>query len=85
MQCNDPTGPNQNPPPQPQPQPHPTQCAQVRPLKPPEDPLTGTQIYVVVVSIATVALWCCNNLLAHVTGEMGVLAILPLSEWTGYY
>lgn len=51
---------------------------QVRPLKPPEDPLSATQIYVVVVSLATVALWCCNNLVAHVTGEMGVLAILPL-------
>ncbi|KAI8465297.1 MAG: low-affinity phosphate transporter [Monoraphidium minutum] len=57
---------------------------EVRPLKPPEDPLSVTQIYVVVVSLATVALWCCNNLLAHVTGEMGVLAILPLVAFFGF-
>ena len=52
----------------------------MRQVKPPEDPLTPVQIYVVVVSLATVALWCCNNLMARVTGEMGVLAILPLGE-----
>jgi hypothetical protein len=50
----------------------------VRPLKPSEDPLSGTQIFVVVVSLGTVALWCCNSLVSHVTGEMGVLAILPM-------
>ncbi|KIY94905.1 hypothetical protein MNEG_13057 [Monoraphidium neglectum] len=57
---------------------------EVRPLKPPEDPLSATQIYVVVVSLATVALWCCNNLLSHITGEMGVLAILPLVAFFGF-
>ena len=55
----------------------------MRPLKPPEDPLGPTQVFVVVVSLATVALWCCSNLLAPVTGEMGVLAILPLGEGGG--
>lgn len=57
---------------------------EVRPLKPPEDPLSPTQIYVVVVSLATVALWCCNNLMAQYTGEMGVLAILPLVAFFGF-
>jgi phosphate transporter len=38
-------------------------------------------VYVVVVSLLTVALWCCNNLMSQFTGEMGVLAILPLGEW----
>ncbi|GBF95096.1 low-affinity phosphate transporter [Raphidocelis subcapitata] len=57
---------------------------EVRPLKPPEDPLSPTQVYVVVVSLATVALWCCNSLVAGVTGEMGVLAILPLVAFFGF-
>jgi di/tricarboxylate transporter len=56
---------------------------EVRPLRPPEDPLSATQVYVIVVSIGTVALWCCNNLMSHVTGEMGVLAILPLGAFCG--
>jgi hypothetical protein len=42
---------------------------QVRPLKPPEDPLNATQIYVVLVSLGTVVLWCCNSFLAAYTGK----------------
>eukprot|EP00884_Botryococcus_braunii_P009003 jgi/Botrbrau1/18103/Bobra.0687s0005.1 len=36
------------------------------------------QIYVVVVSIATVGLWCANGYLSPIFGEMGVIAIIPL-------
>jgi tryptophan synthase/phosphate transporter len=56
---------------------------EVRPLKPSSDPMTGTQLFVVFVSVATVALWCCNSLLSNVTGEMGVLAIIPLVAFFG--
>jgi di/tricarboxylate transporter len=55
----------------------------VRPLKPSEDPLTGTQIYVILVSLATVVLWCCNSFIQEYTGEMGVLAIVPLFAFFG--
>jgi di/tricarboxylate transporter len=55
----------------------------VRPLKPSEDPLTGTQIYVILVSLATVVLWCCNSFIKEYTGEMGVLAIVPLFAFFG--
>eukprot|EP00878_Enallax_costatus_P012608 GHUV01013167.1.p1 GENE.GHUV01013167.1~~GHUV01013167.1.p1 ORF type:complete len:652 (+),score=137.56 GHUV01013167.1:111-2066(+) len=57
---------------------------EVRPLKPTEDPLTGTQIYVIVISLATVTLWCCNSFLQEYTGEMGVLAIFPLVAFFGF-
>lgn len=56
---------------------------EVRPLKPSEDPLTGTQIYVILVSLATVVLWCCNSFIKDYTGEMGVLAIVPLFAFFG--
>lgn len=36
---------------------------QVRPLKQPEDPLNGTQIYVIIVSLGTVVAWCLNTFL----------------------
>jgi hypothetical protein len=35
----------------------------VRPLKPNEDPLNGTQIYTIIMSLATVTAWCCNSFL----------------------
>lgn len=57
---------------------------EVRPLKPSEDPLTRTQVYVIVVSLGTVALWCCNSFISNVTGEMGVLAILPMIAFFGF-
>ncbi|KAF8065942.1 SPBC3B8.04c [Scenedesmus sp. PABB004] len=57
---------------------------EVRPLKPPEDPLNATQLYVIFVSLATVGAWCFNSLLAPVTGEMGVLAIVPCVAFFGF-
>lgn len=57
---------------------------QVRPLKPNEDPLNGTQIYVILVSIGTVCLWCFNTFLSTYTGEMGILAIIPLVAFFGF-
>lgn len=57
---------------------------QVRPLKPNVDPLNGTQIYVIVVSVITVLLWCFNTFLSTFTGEMGILAIIPLVAFFGF-
>lgn len=57
---------------------------QVRPLKPNEDPLNGTQIYVILVSVGTVMLWCFNTFLSNYTGEMGILAIIPLVAFFGF-
>lgn len=60
------------------------QVKEVRPLKRPEDPITKTQVYVVVVSVLTVVLWCSNSLIQQYTGEMGVVAILPLVAFFGF-
>lgn len=57
---------------------------QVRPLKSNEDPLNGTQIYVILVSVGTVMLWCFNTALSTYTGEMGILAIIPLVAFFGF-
>lgn len=42
------------------------------------------QVYVILVSGVTVALWCCNSIVQEYTGEMGVLAILPLVAFFGF-
>lgn len=56
----------------------------MRPLKPNEDPLSGTQIYVIVVAVGTVTAWCLNSFLSVYTGEMGILAIVPLVAFFGF-
>jgi di/tricarboxylate transporter len=56
---------------------------QVKPLKPNEDPFSSTQVYVVLVSLGTVVLWCCNSFIKEFTGEMGVLAIIPMVAFFG--
>lgn len=55
----------------------------VRQLPPTKDRVTGTQLYVVAVSVATVCLWCANGALAPLVGEMGVVALLPLVAFFG--
>jgi di/tricarboxylate transporter len=57
---------------------------QVRPLKQNDDPMNSTQIYVILVSLGTVGLWCFNTFLATYTGEMGVLAVIPLVAFFGF-
>ena len=45
---------------------------------------TGLQLYVVAVTLLTVGLWCANTTLSHITGEMGVVAIVPLVMFFGF-
>ena len=49
-----------------------------------QDKLNLKQVYVITVSIATVALWCANSWLQRWTGEMGIIAILPLVAFFGF-
>ncbi|GFR50479.1 hypothetical protein Agub_g12739 [Astrephomene gubernaculifera] len=58
--------------------------AEVRPIKPNTDPVNGTQVYIVVVSLLTVAAWCANTFLQRYTGEMGVIAVVPLVAFFGF-
>ena len=36
------------------------------------------------VSVATVGLWCANGALADVLGEMGIIAVLPMVAFFGF-
>nr|ADI46909.1 PTC1m [Volvox carteri f. nagariensis] len=58
--------------------------AEVRPIKPNTDPVNGTQVYIVIVSLLTVAAWCANTYLQRYIGEMGVIAIVPLVAFFGF-
>ncbi|KAF5832470.1 Sodium/sulfate symporter [Dunaliella salina] len=57
---------------------------EVRPLKPYTDPMNMTQVYVILVSIVTVGLWCANTFLQHIVGNMGVVAVLPMVAFFGF-
>ena len=51
---------------------------ELEPLKAYTDPWNRTQLFVMAVSLVTVGLWCANHALQPWTGEMGIIAILPL-------
>ncbi|KXZ57061.1 PTC1 protein [Gonium pectorale] len=58
--------------------------SEVRRIKPNTDPVNGTQVYIVIVSLLTVIGWCGNTVLQRYTGEMGVIAVLPLVAFFGF-
>ncbi|KAG2486184.1 hypothetical protein HYH03_015147 [Edaphochlamys debaryana] len=58
--------------------------AEVRPIKPNTDPINGTQVYICAVSLLTVGAWCANTFLQKFTGEMGVVAVVPLVAFFGF-
>ncbi|KXS13241.1 SPX-domain-containing protein [Gonapodya prolifera JEL478] len=47
------------------------------------EPLDRTQVYVILVTIATIALWCAESQLEGIVGDMGVIAIAPLVLFFG--
>lgn len=49
-----------------------------------QDPFTREQVFVVVVSLGTVALWCGNGVLSQYTGQMGIVAIIPMVAFFGF-
>ena len=49
-----------------------------------QDKLSLKQAFVIGVSLLTVALWCANSWLQQWTGEMGIIAILPLIAFFGF-
>nr|BCL66194.1 low-affinity phosphate transporter [Volvox reticuliferus] len=58
--------------------------SEVRPLKPNSDPINGTQVYIVIISLITVGAWCANTFLQRYTGEMGIIATIPLVAFFGF-
>ena len=49
-----------------------------------QDKLNVNQVYVIAISLLTVGLWCANSYLQRWTGEMGIIAILPLVAFFGF-
>jgi len=47
------------------------------------EPFTGTQNYVMVVSVGVILLWCANDSMESVTGQMGLLGIVPFVMFFG--
>lgn len=61
----------------------PSHGTQIVPIRPVKDRLTGTQWFVSIVAVATIALWCFNHRLQPVFGDMGVIAIIPMVLFFG--
>ncbi len=51
---------------------------EVVPIRKTDDPVTIKQIFVVIVTIITIILWCLNPVMKSVTGEMGTVNKLSL-------
>lgn len=56
---------------------------QIHTIRPSTDPITFTQIYVSVVTLVTIVLWCLAHSFEDTFGDMGVIAILPLIAFFG--
>ena len=57
-----------------------TVIVSIRPMK---EPYTGTQWFIIIVTIITIALWCVSHRLEPVFGDMGVIAIIPMALFFG--
>ncbi|CAG8453530.1 4566_t:CDS:2, partial [Cetraspora pellucida] len=63
-------------------QPH-SDSLTIHPIRSTKDPWTRTQIFVIVVTIITILLWCIENQLEFFFGDMGVIAVVPLVLFFG--
>ncbi|CAL8461976.1 g1507 [Coccomyxa elongata] len=57
---------------------------EVRRMPTSSDPITWKQMYVVAISVATIGLWCANTALSKYTGQMGIVAIVPMVAFFGF-
>lgn len=55
----------------------------IMPIRRSKDPFSGTEWFVTITTLATIALWCVSHQLEHIFGDMGVVAILPLVLFFG--
>jgi phosphate transporter len=56
---------------------------QIHTIRASSDSINGTQIYVILVTLVTILLWCLAHSYEHIFGDMGVIAILPLIAFFG--
>ncbi|GAA5805966.1 hypothetical protein HPULCUR_011493 [Helicostylum pulchrum] len=59
------------------------QTPHIHTIRASSDPITGTQVYVILVTLLTIALWCLAHTYESIFGDMGVIAILPLLAFFG--
>lgn len=52
-------------------------------IKPTKQPVTRSQVFIVFITIVTIALWCAESSLANVFGSTGVIAAIPLFMFFG--
>ena len=62
---------------------HPGRGTTIVPIRPMRDRLNGRQYFIIVVTLVTIILWCTNNQLEGVFGDMGVIAIIPMALFFG--
>ncbi|KAG2227767.1 hypothetical protein INT45_002005 [Circinella minor] len=56
---------------------------QIHAIRASSDPLTFTQVYVVLVTVVTIVLWCLAHSYEGIFGDMGIIAIIPLVAFFG--
>ena len=55
----------------------------IKPIRPVREKFTGTQWFIVVVTLVTIVLWCVSHQLEATFGDMGVIAIVPMVLFFG--
>ena len=53
------------------------------PIRPMKDKFTGTQYFIIAVTLITIVLWCVTHQLEPIFGDMGVVAIIPIVLFFG--
>ncbi|OZJ03698.1 hypothetical protein BZG36_03498 [Bifiguratus adelaidae] len=56
---------------------------QIHTIRPSKDPITIPQVFISIVTVGTIVLWCMEHSFESVFGDMGIIAILPLIAFFG--
>ncbi|KAI8063821.1 SPX domain-containing protein [Gongronella butleri] len=59
------------------------QTTHIHPIRASPEPVNWTQVYICVVTVVTIALWCLAHTYEDIFGDMGVIALLPLIAFFG--
>lgn len=62
----------------------PTKGSRIVPLRPIVEKFTKIQLFVSIVTLVTIALWCMGHQLEWLLGDMGVIAIIPTVIFFGF-
>jgi phosphate transporter len=62
---------------------HPGRGTTIVPIRPVKDSFTGVQLFISIVTLGTIILWCVTHQLEAEFGDMGVVAIIPIVLFFG--